>query len=136
MAKFGASGDLPPPVYFLHFFRWQKFLCPFIFFLRKRCAKEIANERVAEFFYRGRGHYEGIWGGVPEDGIPPKICPEDGIPNFWVVEDRIRTGLEDGIRPKNGFGGRNTAQNKAELEDEIDPQTPSYNRVYNSTPHT
>ena len=29
-------------------------------------------------------------GGSPEDGIPPKICPEDGIPNFWV-EDRIRT---------------------------------------------
>ena len=48
----------------------------------------------------------------------------DVIPNFWV-EDRIRTGLEDGIRPKNGFGGRDTAQNKAELEDEIDPQIPS-----------
>ena len=29
-------------------------------------------------------------GGVPEDRIPPKICPEDRIPNFWV-EDRIRT---------------------------------------------
>ena len=32
----------------------------------------------------------GYLGGVPEDGIPPKICPEDRIPNFWV-EDRIRT---------------------------------------------
>ena len=34
--------------------------------------------------------YTRVSGGVPEDGIPPKICPEDGIPNFWV-EDRIRT---------------------------------------------
>ena len=48
-------------------------------------------------------------GGSPEDRIPPKICPEDGIPNYWVevMEDRIRMfledvleGLEDGIRPK------------------------------------
>ena len=30
-----------------------------------------------------------------------------------------------GGRPP-GSGGRNTAQNKPELEDEIDPQTPSY----------
>ena len=34
--------------------------------------------------------YKRVSGGVPEDRIPPKICPEDGIPNFWV-EDRIRT---------------------------------------------
>ena len=53
--------------------------------------------------------HEGVWGGSPEDRIPPKICPEDGIPNYWVevMEDRIRMfledvleGLEDGIRPK------------------------------------
>ena len=31
-----------------------------------------------------------VSGWVPEDRMPPKICPEDGIQNFWV-EDRIRT---------------------------------------------
>ena len=77
-------------------------------------------------------------GGVPDDRIPPKICPEDGIPNFWV-EDRIRTAKKTGGQNKDffggrppGSGGRNTAQNKPELEDEIDPLTPSSNQASES----
>ena len=43
---------------------------------------------------------EGVWGGVPEDRIPPKICPEDGIPNFWVEDmgDRIRIFWRTSLR--------------------------------------
>ena len=50
LAKFGGSGDLP--IYFFQFFlRLENFLRPSIFFLRKRGAKQIDNERGAKIFY-------------------------------------------------------------------------------------
>ena len=47
----------PPHIFFSIFFRLEKFLRPFIFFLRKRGAKQIDNERVAKILYRG-GNYD------------------------------------------------------------------------------
>ena len=46
----------PPDIFFFNFFSLQKLLVPSIFLLRKRCAKEIADERFTENISRA-GHY-------------------------------------------------------------------------------